>query len=66
MKTAMESIVASDFGATLLPDGVYRVETAFLCAGFVVKDNRVVECAPILRKRLDYWKAVARRGNDGR
>jgi len=44
-----------------LPDGLYRVVTPYLCAGFVVKNGRVALCAPILRRRLDYWKTVARR-----
>lgn len=44
-----------------MPDGLYRVVTSYLCAGFVVRDGRVVECAPVLRKRLAYWRTVARR-----
>lgn len=40
-------------------DGLYRVVTKSVCAGFVVKDGRVTVCAPILRKRLPYWKTVA-------
>lgn len=42
-------------------DGLYRVQTRHLCAGFVVEGGRVTMCAPILRKRLDYWRTVARR-----
>jgi hypothetical protein len=42
-----------------MSDGLYRVETPHLCAGFVVKGGKVVACAPILRKRLDYWRTVA-------
>jgi hypothetical protein len=41
------------------PDGLYRVTTSYLCAGFVIADGRVTHCAPILRKRLDYWRTVA-------
>ena len=44
-----------------MPDGLYRVVTSYLCAGFVVHAGRVVECAPVLRKRLAYWRTVARR-----
>jgi hypothetical protein len=44
-----------------LPDGVYRVETPYLCAGFVIKDRRVIACAPILRKRIKYFATFARR-----
>lgn len=42
-------------------DGLYRVRTPYLCAGFVVKNGRVVYCAPVLRNRLPYWKTVAQR-----
>lgn len=44
-----------------MPDGLYRATTSYLCAGFVVHGGQVVECAPILRKRLGYWRTVARR-----
>lgn len=40
-------------------DGLYRVETSYLCAGFVVEKGAVVRCAPILRNRLAYWLTVA-------
>lgn len=42
-----------------LADGLYRVVTNDLCAGFVVRNDRVVDCAPILRTRLDHWWTVA-------
>ena len=42
-----------------LEDGLYRVSTRYLCAGFVVEQGRVTRCAPILRRRLDYWRTVA-------
>lgn len=42
-----------------LPDGLYRVTTPYLCAGFVVEDGKVIECAPILRRKLSYWMTVA-------
>lgn len=41
--------------------GLYQVTTSYLCAGFVVRDGQVCECAPILRKKLTYWMIVARR-----
>lgn len=40
-------------------DGLYRVQTRYLCAGFVVEHGEVTLCAPILRRRLTYWKTVA-------
>lgn len=41
-------------------DGLWVVVTSYLCAGFVVEHGRVVDCAPMLVKRLEYWKTVAR------
>lgn len=32
-------------------DGLYRVVTPYLCAGFVVENGRVVDFAPILRDK---------------
>jgi hypothetical protein len=46
---------------TTLSDGLYRVVTPYLCAGFVVEDGRVTGVAPILAKRLAYWLTVAER-----
>lgn len=44
-----------------MTDGLYRVTTKYLCAGFVVAAGKVTECAPILWNKLDYWKTIARR-----
>lgn len=41
-------------------DGLYRVVTPYLCAGFVVLNNKVIRCAPILRSKIGYWKTKAR------
>lgn len=49
---------------TLRPDprdGLYQVTTPRFCAGFVVRDGRVISCAPILRRRLNYWWTKAER-----
>ena len=43
-----------------MKDGLYQVTTSYLCAGFVVENGRITLCAPILRKKLDYWKTVAK------
>lgn len=43
-----------------MKDGLYRVNTPHLCAGFVVKRGKIVQCAPILRARLQHWLAVAK------
>lgn len=42
-----------------LNDGLYRVVTPYLCAGFVVAHGKIIRCAPILRKRLSYWAGIA-------
>ena len=47
-------------------DGFYRVTKPYLCAGFVVVDGKVDMnmCAPILKKKLSYWKTIAKRIGD--
>lgn len=42
-----------------MKDGVYQVTTRYCCAGFVVKDGKVILCAPILRNKFDYFKTIA-------
>lgn len=42
-----------------MKDGLYRVETPYLCAGFVMRGGKVIECAPILRRRISYWMRQA-------
>lgn len=44
-----------------MTDGLYRVVTPYLCAGFVVEHGNVTRCAPILRRKLAYWLTVAKR-----
>jgi len=44
----------------MLADGLYRVTTSYLCAGFVIKNGVVTACAPILRKKLSYWMTIAK------
>ncbi len=41
-------------------DGLYRVTTRYLCAGFVVKNGKIVRCASILRRKISYWKTIAK------
>ena len=43
-----------------MKDGLYVVQKHEICAAFVVRDGEVTTCAPILRKKLDYWKKVAK------
>lgn len=47
-----------------MQDGLYRVTTRYLCAGFVVQAGRITICAPILRNKLAYWQTVAVRIGD--
>jgi len=42
-----------------MTDGLYQVTTSYLCAGFVVEHGVVVLCAPILKRKLHYWKTIA-------
>lgn len=44
-----------------MEDGLYRVATKYLCAGFVIKDNKLIAIAPILKKKFNYWKTIAKR-----
>jgi hypothetical protein len=41
-----------------MEDGIYQVTTPYLCAGFIVKNGKVVRRAPIL-KNMFYWMAKA-------
>lgn len=43
-----------------LKDGLYRVTTSYLCAGFVIKDNKITDIAPILRNKISYWRTIAK------
>lgn len=43
-----------------MKDGLYQVTTSYLCAGFVIKNNKIVECAPILKKKIRYWVTIAK------
>lgn len=44
-----------------MDDGLYRVTTSYLCAGFVIENGKITRCAPILRKKINYWKTIARK-----
>ena len=43
-----------------MKDGLYQVTKPYLCAGFIIEDEKVTQCAPILRRKLSYWKTVAK------
>lgn len=42
-----------------MKNGLYQVTTNYFCAGFVVKDNKIIQCAPILRNKINYWVTKA-------
>lgn len=42
-------------------DGLYQVTTSYLCAGFIVENGYVTLCAPILRKKFDYFYTIAKK-----
>ncbi len=44
-----------------LKDGLYQVKTKYLCAGFIVKNGKIIRMAPILRKNIKYWATIAKR-----
>jgi len=41
-------------------DGLYQVDYGSIYAGFVITNGVVVQCAPVLRKRLSYWMTMAK------
>ena len=43
-----------------LPDGLYQVSNNVFTAGFAIKDQRVIDCAPILVKNFFYWAKKAK------
>lgn len=43
-----------------MKDGLYQVIEPYFVAAFVVENGVITRFAPILRKRLEYWKTVAR------
>jgi hypothetical protein len=43
-----------------MKDGLYIVTTDYFVAGFVIKDGKPLQVAPILKKRLQYWMTVAK------
>jgi len=54
LRVTVDTIILGD-----QPDGLYRVTTPYLCAGFTVKDGRIMRCAPILLQRLIYYRSIA-------
>ena len=48
----------------VMVDGLYRVMTRYCVAGFVIEGGKLIHCAPILRKKIDYFKTIAVRISD--
>lgn len=44
-----------------MTDGLYQVTTPYLCAGFWVKDGKIIHCAPILWSKIEYFKTIAKK-----
>lgn len=42
-----------------MKDGLYRIVTNYLCAGFVIENGLITKFAPILRNKINYWKTIA-------
>lgn len=42
-----------------MKDGLYRVRTPYLCAGFVIENGQLTACAPILIEKFSYWRTIA-------
>ncbi len=39
-----------------MKDGLYRVVTHFCVAGFVIRDGKLAECAPVLQRQFSrFW-----------
>jgi len=43
-----------------MKNGLYQVTTNYLCAGFIIKDGKIIHCAPILWNKIEYWKTIAK------
>jgi hypothetical protein len=47
-----------------MKDGLYQVTYKGICAGFLIKDRKLMKCAPILRRNFDFWKTIEKRIGD--
>lgn len=47
-----------------MKNGLYQVTYKGICAGFVIKDGKLKECAPILINKFSFWKTIAKRIGD--
>jgi len=42
-----------------MKDGLYRICYKDICAGFVIENEKIIQCAPILWNKIEYWKTIA-------
>lgn len=42
-------------------DGLYRVTTKYLCAGFTIRNGKLEYIAPILIKNFSYWRTICQK-----
>ncbi len=43
-----------------MTDGLYQVTTRHVCAGFSIRNGKLMFCAPILRRNFNHWKHFAK------
>lgn len=43
-----------------MKDGLYIVNHGSITAAFVVRDGEVTNCAPVLRKKFDFFARIAK------
>lgn len=43
-----------------MKDGLYMVNYGSICAGFVVRGGNITVCPPVLRKKIDFFKTIAK------
>ena len=49
-----------------MKDGLYQVIYKGICAGFEIKNDKIIKCAPILKNKIQFWKKLARWINNDR
>ena len=42
-----------------MKNGLYQVTTNSFCAGFIVANNEIIQCAPILKRNIKHWQNYA-------
>jgi hypothetical protein len=45
----------------VIADGLYIVDYKGISAAFVIEGGRVTRCAPVLRRRLEFWMTIGKR-----